>query len=441
MYNLTDFENFIYACEGMLVNAGFDIIEWKPHFKKELWEKNSFLANGKMKTAQKVWQVKQKQINEHAHHSKTNIKHLILVKKNQEVKNHVKSELLRVNEMYEAFADKHKLNNSDALINNEWFFAIRDLIIDLTQWFEGFTYRQANKETRYDITLFDEDNSRNFHEYKFIERQINQVGYFKVNEAKIYTPELSYFLTSKAFSVLNLDEDKEEKINCLNYLNTYLDAFKKGEEYFDNEFKVNPSTLYGSNAEHYVKDIHQNYFHVKHAGLQSGWVFVKNKFPTIITHKEIDNYGYYSGIVSKVDEQVRKYTQLFANFDKCEHNQKGNAGEDVIKNELKDLFTIENYEDYIDALVNCEPQLLKKKEGKYSFVGNEKKQKTCVSSWFKYLKSKGIVNQSINRKDIATILSACIENYSVAGSSVDTYSEEYKDKFEKQLTQYLDSIN
>ncbi len=328
MYNLTDFENFIYACEGMLVNAGFDIIEWKPHFKKELWEKNSFIANGKMKTAQKVWQVKQKQINEHAHHSKTNIKHLILVKKNQEVKTHVKSELLRVNEMYEAFADKHKLNNSDALINNEWFFAIRDLIIDLTQWFEGFTYRQANKETRYRITLFDEDNSRNFHEYQFIERQIKQAGYFKVDEAKIYTPELSYFLTSKAFSVLNLDEDKEEKINCLNYLNTYLDAFKKGEEYFDNEFKVNPSTLYGSNAEHYVKDIHQNYFHVKHAGLQSGWVFVKNTFPCIITHKEIDKYGYYSGIVSKVDKQVRKYTQLFANFDKCEHNQEGNAGED-----------------------------------------------------------------------------------------------------------------
>jgi hypothetical protein len=112
----------------------------------------------------------------------------------------------------------------------------------------------------------------------------------------------------------------ETTVNGRNYLNTYIEAYKEGEQYFETEFKVSPNTLYGANAEQYVKDIHLNFFHVQHTGANEGWCYVKKNYPIILTYKAIKEFGFYSGIVNKVEEQVKKYPRLFASFDKCEHN-------------------------------------------------------------------------------------------------------------------------
>jgi hypothetical protein len=247
------------------------------------------------------------------------------------------------------------------------------------------------KDIRYYLTIFDEDIFDTT--YHYLKGQINQKGSYNIkidNQLiKIYTPELAYLLTTKEFPALNYENNEKTTINGLDFLKTFVDEFKKGEDFFETEYKLSPNTLYGSNAELYVKNIHQNFFHTIHVGLQEGWQFVKYSYPFLITHQEIKKYGYYSGIVSKVEEQIKKHPQIFEKFDKCEHNQEGNAGKAEIKqfNTLKDLFTVNNYEDYIDALVQCEPQLLKNNEGKYTFVGNLQTQKTCVSYWFKFLKT------------------------------------------------------
>lgn len=117
-----------------------------------------------------------------------------------------------------------------------------------------------------------------------------------------------------------MDTQKETNINGYEYLETYIEAYKEGEQYFESEFKVSPNTLYGPNAEQYVRDIHLNFFHVQHTGINEGWSYVKKKYPIILTHKAVKEFGYFSGIVNKVEEQVKKYPRLFATFDKCEHN-------------------------------------------------------------------------------------------------------------------------
>lgn len=179
-------------------------------------------------------------------------------------------------------------------------------------------------DTRYFLTTFVDGQAQKQSLYIAYKGTVESKGFVRVGlEAqtlKVYTPELAFILTSKELPAFNKDLKKETKINGWEYLQTYAYGYKEGQAYFDAEFKVSPDTLYGANASQYVKDIHINYFHNKYKGGHEGWAFVKRFFPFLITHKEISEFGYFSGIVSRVEEQIEKYPRLFATFDKCEHN-------------------------------------------------------------------------------------------------------------------------
>ena len=183
---------------------------------------------------------------------------------------------------------------------------------------------KQKKDIRFWLTTFSEEQEQTKHEYKSFKREIENNGCFKekteTDTVKIYTPELAVILTSKELPSLNMDTQTETNINGWEYLKTYIEAYKEGEQYFETEFKVSPNTLYGANAEQYVRDIHLNFFQVQHTGTNEGWSYVKKQYPIILTHKAVKEFGYYSGIVNKVEEQVKKYPRLFATFDKCEHN-------------------------------------------------------------------------------------------------------------------------
>lgn len=183
---------------------------------------------------------------------------------------------------------------------------------------------KQKKDTRFWLTTFFEEQEQTKHPYKSFQREIENNGCFKVKKetdtVKIYTPELAVIFTSTELPARNMDTQTETNINGWDYLKTYIEAYKVGEQYFETEFKVSPNTLYGAYAEQYVRDIHLNFFHVQHTGANEGWGYVKKQYPFILTHKAVKEFGYYSGIVNKVEEQVKKYPRLFATFDKCEHN-------------------------------------------------------------------------------------------------------------------------
>ncbi|WP_242093604.1 hypothetical protein [Aestuariivivens sediminicola] len=183
---------------------------------------------------------------------------------------------------------------------------------------------EFDKDIRYWLTSFSDQKEQDTHKYKSFQWQIENNGCFIINSngetVKIYTPELAVIFTSNKLPVQNMDEQSETEINGRDYLETYIEAYKEGEQYFENEYKVPPGTLYGNNAEKYVKDIHINFFHIRHTEANEGWSYVKKQYPVILTYKAIREFGYYSGIVNKVEEQLKKYPRLFSTFDKCEHN-------------------------------------------------------------------------------------------------------------------------
>ncbi len=214
---------------------------------------------------------------------------------------------------------------------------------------------KQKKDTRFWLTTFSEEQEQTNLNYKSYKYQIDNNGCFIVNvgkdKVKIYTPQLAVILTSNELSSRNMDTQTETNINGWEYLKTYIEAYKEGEQYFETEFKVSPNTLYGANAEQYVRDIHLNFFHVKHTGINEGWGYVKKQYPIILTHKAVKEFGYYSGIVNKVEEQVKKYPRLFATFDKCEHNlppQQTEKPKPELK--LKDFFIKEVSSDTIEAI-------------------------------------------------------------------------------------------
>lgn len=189
---------------------------------------------------------------------------------------------------------------------------------------EQLEYWNKQIDIRFLLTTFIEGQEHTKHEY--LKREIEQHGFISIKvdselqNIKIFTAPLAVILTSKILRVQNMDDQTETTINGWNYLNTYIEAYKEGERYFEAEFKVSPNTIYGANAEQYVRDIHQNFFHVQHTGINEGWGYVKKQYPVILTHKAMKEFGYYSGIVNKVEEQAKKHPQLFAAFEKCEHN-------------------------------------------------------------------------------------------------------------------------
>jgi len=182
---------------------------------------------------------------------------------------------------------------------------------------------KSGKETRFKLTSIVEGQAQTTQEYQGLKKQIDDNGCFNIHlgnhKVKVYTPELALIFVSKELPARNIDTGIATTINGWDYLKTYIEAYKEGEQYFENEFKVSPNTLYGANAGQYVSDIHSNFFHVKHTGVIEGWSYVKRNYLITITHQAVKEYGYYSGIVSKVEELIEKYHQLFVTFDKCEY--------------------------------------------------------------------------------------------------------------------------
>jgi hypothetical protein len=126
-------------------------------------------------------------------------------------------------------------------------------------------------------------------------------------------------LNTNDLNAYDYDTKLNTKLNGVNYLDVFIDGFIQGEQYFESEFKPATNILYGPNAEQIITNLHNNYFHTWHTNMVQGWVWVKHNCPFIITNNVVKEFGYFSGIVSKVEELINQHTTIFAKFDKCEH--------------------------------------------------------------------------------------------------------------------------
>jgi hypothetical protein len=261
--------------------------------------------------------------------------------------------------------------------------------------------------------------------YKYFEYEIRDEGFQIINsnnhKAKVYTPQLCLIFSSRDLPVREHYTKIETKINGYDYLQTYIGGYKEGEQYFDDEFRISPNTLYGENAEDYVKDIHYNFFHAPFGALISGWGFVKKHISITISHKEVKGLGYYSGIVSKVEEQVNKYPRLFKKFDKCEHDLQTQQKEKTapppkalktLKELLKGKFgTDKEYQSFKKQLFSKD--LLS--QDRSTWIGTDQNGKIQLASVIKYA-GREFLQRSLSEKEVKFISTNDFNNTVSPGS-------------------------
>jgi hypothetical protein len=157
-------------------------------------------------------------------------------------------------------------------------------------------------------------------DYGTIANQINDYGGYIVHsgdmKAMIYTPELAIILSSEKLKVRNLDSKEEESISGFDFLDSYLKGFREGVEHFKKVYATPPDTLYGKSGDKYVNDLHHNVFHIPAFSGKEGWIFVKKTFPAVISHRNIKEYGFYSGLLSEVEVLRSKFPSVFEDFEK-----------------------------------------------------------------------------------------------------------------------------
>lgn len=303
---------------------------------------------------------------------------------------------------------------------------------------------KQKKDTRFWLTTFFEKLEQTKHEYKSFQREIENNGCFKVktgaDTVKIYTPELAVIFTSKELPARNMDTQTETNINGWEYLKTYIEAYKEGEQYFETEFKVSPNTLYGANAEQYVRDIHLNFFHVQHTRINEGWGYVKKQYPIILTHKAVKEFGYYSGIVNKVEEQVKKYPLLFATFDKCEHNLppqpivKQKPEQETPKTFDELFYNTDLVKPCIDILKKLDPPLI---DTDCNYIG---KLKGVFCVWIDEMQRQGIVKHYSDRKIFASLIPQKIKRFSIDESMFGKYQSKAENLYRTDIKTRVSNI-
>lgn len=132
--------------------------------------------------------------------------------------------------------------------------------------------------------------------------------------AKVYTPELAVILTSTSLFGEIRGAKNRIQVQGWKYLQTYIKGYESGQKYFHEEFKASPDTLYGTNRFEYVKNLQENYFRPRRGLPSKGWCFVRSQYPWTITHKEIGKFGFFSGVVSELDDLSKRHPILFADF-------------------------------------------------------------------------------------------------------------------------------
>jgi len=222
----------------------------------------------------------------------------------------------------------------------------------------------------------------------------------------IYTPQLASILTTNEISAWNRTEQQKDQFNGVLFNNKYIEGFFKGEEYFEKEYRVSPDTLYGLHAQQYVRDLHDQYYHIGKNEF-TGWNYARKSYPLVINNYGIKDFGYYSSLVHQIDELKRKHGNLFKTyaFEKCIKNGKFIRDKEPKADlSFKNLFKIEKFIDpCVDVLRQIDPPFL---GNKLNFIGN---LKGAICVWIDELKRLDIIHNHTD-EEYAAFLNYNIDN-------------------------------
>ncbi len=338
--------------------------------------------------------------------------------------------------------------------------------IDIT----AYTYLELLSGYFYKVNSnvdFDTINQKN-DDYKNLETTLKNEG-FDVNEV---TPEkLIKILTTNEFYLASNYKENEEKFEKLSieqkaiYSSFYLRIvnvtpipYKRGYKlYFTFLFLLivdyGIEYTYEILEFHYQKSIISKLFFVDDLKIQTKLIpkllqddLIIAEIKEWISKKPNRNYEKidFSDLVIDFNPEIsNKDTVEKKNIIEKEETEKETEKETETEKEevqtgLQTLFTVENWEKYIDVFFNTVPQILNFENGKYHFIGANNKHKGVIAAWIKTLHKKGIIKQKLNNENFAEILSKNIVGFSASPSLFNKTNYEYDNVFSKKLEKLLE---
>lgn len=150
-------------------------------------------------------------------------------------------------------------------------------------------------------------------EYNKFKRLIAKNGFLRVKTDElnvcIYNPVLALIFTSKEFPATTGFPSVQTVINGGDFLNSYIEGYKVGIQYFNENYKPSLSVLYGEKSEHFISDIRNLY--IKHLKRDGG--DIKTDIPLRMSNQVAYQFGECSGIVSMIEELANLHPSLFTN--------------------------------------------------------------------------------------------------------------------------------
>lgn len=168
--------------------------------------------------------------------------------------------------------------------------------------------------------------------YRNCEWQLNANGFNKaiVNgfEVYLYNSYLTELLfEGKNIKVENLETKENLKLDVTSYFNVFIDGYKEGIEYFNQNYKVNSTIIYNiENCKFYKNNLHQIVCHLddsrNDAIGRKGWKTIKEVHPLIFTSKNFERYGFYMGLIHNIELLRKQHKILFHNIYNCTDEHK-----------------------------------------------------------------------------------------------------------------------
>lgn len=148
-------------------------------------------------------------------------------------------------------------------------------------------------------------------------------GCITLGNNPIYALWLGVFLNDRNVLVKNHTTKLEERLDGTKYRDSYTQGFNDGSTYFHDIYKFTSAEFY-ANADSIVADLKHQYDNATcdfgfGAKGNNGWKVIKGSKCFIkISHKSINKFGYYSGIVSSLISLSEIYPKHFNDFFKSD---------------------------------------------------------------------------------------------------------------------------
>lgn len=149
-----------------------------------------------------------------------------------------------------------------------------------------------------------------------MERAVAHGGSHSIRKAEnsymVYNPTLCGFLVSDNVRVHVVQpghwtDGPITSISGIDYIDKYVEGYQAGVKFFNEEYDVSSSVIYGPSGEKYIETLyHQCLVSCSGSGL-GGWKSAAYSLPTTINYDIIRDQAYYAGIYSRVVDLMAKH--------------------------------------------------------------------------------------------------------------------------------------